>query len=106
MVAYIACRLIPVDKSPGVRPIGIGEVLRRIIGRSILKCLANDLKRLGQSDQLCLGKKSGIEHLIHALHDFDTPQAEAMLLINAENDFNSLNCKLALNNIEIFCLSH
>ena len=30
--AYVACRLIPLDKQPGVRPIGIVEVVRRIIG--------------------------------------------------------------------------
>ena len=34
--AYVACRLIPLDKQPGVRPIGIGEVVRRIIGKAIL----------------------------------------------------------------------
>ena len=35
---YNACRLIPFDKNPGVRPIYIGEVIRRIIGRTITKC--------------------------------------------------------------------
>ena len=106
MTAYNACRLIPLDKNPGVRPIGVGEVLRRIVGRTILKCVSNDLKLLGQSDQLCLGQKCGIEHAIHALRKvFDTPEAEAVLLIDASNAFNSLNRELALSNIQAICPS-
>ena len=35
MEPYNACRLIALYKNPGVRPIGIGEVMRRIIGRTI-----------------------------------------------------------------------
>ena len=33
---FIACHLIPLDKCPGVRPIGVGEVIRRIIAKAIL----------------------------------------------------------------------
>ena len=32
----VACWLIPLDKSPGVRPIGVGELFRRIISKAIL----------------------------------------------------------------------
>ena len=34
--ALVACRLIPLDKCPGVRPFGVGEVPRRIIAKAIL----------------------------------------------------------------------
>ena len=32
--ALIACNLIPLNKNPGVRPIGVGETLRRIMGKT------------------------------------------------------------------------
>ena len=38
--AFAACRLIPLDKNPGLRPVGVGEILRRITGKvtvSVLK---------------------------------------------------------------------
>ena len=34
LTAFTACRLIALDKCPGVRPIGVGEVVRRIIGKA------------------------------------------------------------------------
>ena len=103
---YNACRLIPLDKNPGVRPIGVGEVLRRIIGRSILRCIQNDLKLLGTNQQLCLGQKCGIEHAIHSLrNEFEKAEVEGILLIDAKNAFNSLNRDLALWNIEKMCPS-
>ncbi|MEM7054121.1 MAG: hypothetical protein AAF446_06185 [Pseudomonadota bacterium] len=33
--AYTAYQLIPLNKNPGIRPIGVGEILRRIIGKCI-----------------------------------------------------------------------
>ena len=33
--SLVGCRLIPLSKDPGVRPIGISEVLRRIIGKAV-----------------------------------------------------------------------
>ena len=100
---YNACRLIPLDKNPGVRPIGVGEVLRRIIGISILRCVENDLKLLGQNKQLCLGQKCGLDHAIHSLsQQFETPEVQH---IDAKNAFNSLNRDLALRNIENQCPS-
>ena len=53
---YNACRLIPLDKNPGIRPIGIGEVMGRKRGRKITKCLKNELLLLGSNYQLCLGQ--------------------------------------------------
>ena len=106
MEPYNACRLIPLDKNPGVRPIGIGEVMRRIIGRTITKCLKNELMSLGSNYQLCLGQKCGIEYAIYTLRDqYSKTSADAVLLIDAENASNSLKRKLALKNIENTCPS-
>ena len=33
--AFVACRLIALNKNPGVRPIGVGETCRRIISKAI-----------------------------------------------------------------------
>ena len=37
--AFVAGRLIPLDKDPGIRPIGIGEVLRRIVSSATVALL-------------------------------------------------------------------
>ena len=42
--AFIACRLIPLNKSPGVRPIGVGEVPRRIIAKAVLSLFRLDIQ--------------------------------------------------------------
>ena len=99
LTAYNGCRLVALDKYPGVRPIGIGEVLRCITGRIIVDCIKQDLTSLGGNMHLCLGQKCGIEPAIHSLRQsFDDPENEAILLIDAKNAFNVLNRQTALEN--------
>ena len=66
--AYLACRLIPLDKSPGVRPIGIGEVLRRIVGKAIISVIRPDIINSAGFLQLCAGQKVGCEAAVHAMN--------------------------------------
>ena len=61
--AYVACRLVSLDKRPGVRPIGICEVARRIIGKEILTVIGGDIQQTVGTLQLCAGQAAGIDHL-------------------------------------------
>ena len=40
---FLAFRLIPLDKNPGLRPIGIGEILRWIAGKVVVSHIRKDL---------------------------------------------------------------
>ena len=41
--ALLACKHTPLDKNPGVRPIGIGEVIRRILGRAVVRTFRKNI---------------------------------------------------------------
>ena len=43
LTAFVACRLNPLDKQPGVQPIGIGEVPRRIVAKAVLRLVDLDI---------------------------------------------------------------
>ena len=53
--AYVSCHLVPLNKQPGVRPIGIGEVLRHILSKAILYILQKDIIEAAGSLQSCPG---------------------------------------------------
>ena len=87
-----------------LKPIGIGEVLRRIIGKTVTQCTKSDFKNLAKHFQLRLGQKCGIKYAIHSLrNEFEKPETDAILLIDAEKAFNSLNRELGLKNVQISC---
>ena len=90
-----ACRLIPAKKQPdGIRPIGVGEVLRRIIGRCVMRVTKQDVMKAAGNLQLCAGQQAGAEAAIHAMQDiYNDEECEAVLLVDASNAFNTLNRK-------------
>jgi hypothetical protein len=102
--AFVASRLIAIDKNPVIRPIGIGEVSRRIIGKAVLHVLRPDIHSAVGSLQLCAGQPAGCEAAVHAVRSlFEDPNSAGVILVDATNAFNSLNRQLALANISILC---
>ena len=101
----VASRLIPLDKGEGaVRPIRVGEVIRRICGKCVMMVAKKDVVEASGSLQLCAGQKSGSEAAIHAMHAiFEADDTDAVLLIDASNAFNALNRAAALHNIRVLC---
>ena len=91
------CRLIALDKNPGVRPIGIGETSRRIIAKAVLQVVKQDVLDAAGCLQLCAGQRAGCEAAVHAMREIFTDQGtEGVLLVDASNAFNSLNRCAAL----------
>ena len=104
--ALLSCRLLALDKNPGVRPIGVGETPRRIIAKAILSIVKEDIQEAAGTQQLCAGQIAGAEAAAHAVREsFECPETEAILLVDATNAFNCLNRKTALHNILRTCPS-
>ena len=102
--AFLACRLIPLDKNPGLRPIGVGEVLRRIAGKVVMTVIKTDVEETVGSLQVCGGQSGGCEAAIHAMRTiYEEESTDAILLIDAANAFNSVNRAAMLQNIQRLC---
>ena len=100
----VACRLIPLDKSPGIRPIGVSEVLRCIKCKAILTVLKSDILNVTGYQQLCAGLESGCEVAVHAVVDhFEEDTTHGFIQIDASNVLNFINPTLLLHNVKILC---
>ena len=106
LAPFLACRLIALNKRPGVRPIGVGEVLRRVVAKSILRVVAGEVEDACGPLQKCSGLPAGIEAAVHAMQNiYSRESTEGVLLIDARNAFNSLNRRVALHNVHVQCPS-
>ena len=104
--AFVACRLLPLNKNPGVRPIGVCEVIRRIVGKAVLAIVAKDVVQAAGPLQLCAGQSAGCEAAVHAMRKvFNDTSTDAVILVDATNAFNNLNRLVALINIRHLCPS-
>ena len=98
---FTSSRLLALDKNPGVRPIGVGEVLRRIVGKTISNHCRQEIKDCAGPLQTCAGHGAGAESAIHAMRKiFQQEETDGVLLIDATNAFNCLNRAAAMHNIQ------
>lgn len=68
--------------------VGIGEVVRCILGKAIFTVTGPDVQQVTEALQLCAGQQVGCEAAIHAMrHLFTEPNTEAVLLVDAANAF-------------------
>lgn len=86
--ALMASCLLAPDKCPGVCPIGVGEVPRRILGKVMALATGMDVEEVCKTDQLCSGLKAGSESVVHTMQDLfeeNVGTGGGLLLVGARN---------------------
>ena len=104
--ALMPSRLIALDKCCGIRPIAIGEKLRQIVCKALAFATGSDVAELCEVSQLCSGLEAGMEGAVHAIRElFEDNRGSSwgLLLVDAQNAFNSLNRAAALWNVRVQC---
>jgi len=97
LTAFVTCTL---DKCPGVRSIGVGEVVRRIVGKAVLATVKIDVLEATGPLQLRAGQDAGCEADVHAMQSVftDDTTRQSCWWMQAIH-FNSLNRQVSLHNI-------
>lgn len=102
--ALLVNRGIDFDKCPGLRPVGVNEMVRRIIGKAVFKVTGEKVQGAVGALQLCGGQPAGVESAIHAMRGFlEDDQSDGILLIDTDNAFNRVNRAAALWNVQFTC---
>ncbi len=82
-----------------MRPIGIGEVPRRIIAKAVLSLFRIDIQDAAGPPFKCV--QASCEAAVHAVrHSFEEQDVQGALLVDASN---TINRQAALHNIKSIC---
>ena len=65
--ALMSCRLVALDKRPGVRLMGMGETLHRALVKLVMRAAGDQEKTVCGNIQLCAGLEAGIEGAAHSV---------------------------------------
>ena len=96
----MASRPAPLSKNPGIHPMGVGEVLRRVMGKVVISAFSEDITTASSDGQIC-GQSSGSDAAIHAMRRmFQHENSDALVLFDAAKAFNNLNRKVLPHNIK------
>ena len=97
--------MIGLDTNPGIRPVGIGEICRRIVTAALIQNFRGETQNAAGPMQTCGGARSGVEVAVHTMSGlFDDSTSECILFVDADNAFNRLNREAALQNVSFICL--
>ena len=64
----MVCRLVALDKRPGVYPVVIVETLWRALAKFVLRASGDQAKVVYGNLQLCAGIQAGIDGSMHNVH--------------------------------------
>ena len=92
------CRLVALEKGKGgVRPVGVGEALRRLICKAISRVARAELQAACGAMQTCGGVAGGCEAAARVIQRlWEEDDTECVVLIDATNAFNSVSRAQAL----------
>ena len=98
-----SCRLIILDQCPGIRPIGIEDIMRQLVCNILLIVVDKEATRAYRMDQLCSGIEGGMYHVQSMWNTrVDDKEAGGILMIDVCNVFNGGNRKMMVCEVRYF----
>lgn len=81
-----------------LRSTGVENVLGRLAGKAVMILFKTDVTQALGALQMSAEQDAGVEAVVHPTYIFSDKNTETVLIINAENDFISINTKVMLHN--------